>query len=344
MRSKLVAAGVCLAISSAASAQESIVVSVFGGVTGQALESCVFAPFAKETGIKVLPEPGVSLVTFNKLVQQKDSPAIDVAWMDGGVSELAEAAGVVAPLDPGRIPNLANIVPQGLYKSANGSIYALSGGFYALGIVYNTQEVKTPPTSWKGLWDAKYANVLTMPSPTNAMGVPLLMALSKTFGKDKDDVAAAFAQLKTLKPAMYFDTAGAADNAFQSREVSIGAHYHYTASTMADQGMPTAYIAPSEGAIAGDIRAHIVKNTKKQAQAEKLIDFLARREVMICIAEKIYFGPPLKEPKLSEKARQRMPWGENGGVAQLVIIDWKDVNAKRQAVTDLWNREIGTKN
>lgn len=342
MRS-ILAVGFCVAMSGVAIAQESIVVSVYGGVTGQALESCVFVPFTKETGIKVLPEPGVSLVTFNKLVQQRDNPAIDVAWMDGGVSELAEAAGVVARLEPNKIPNLANIAPQGLYKGADGGIYALSGGFYALGIVYNTDEVKTPPTSWKGLWDAKYANVLTTPSPTNAMGVPFVMALSKTFGKDKDDAAAAFAQLKTLKPAMYFDTAGAADNAFQSREVVIGAHYHFTASTMADQGMHTAYMAPSEGALAGDIRAHVVKNTKKQAQAEKFIDFLARPDSLGCISEKIYFGPPLKEPKISEKARKRMPWGENGNVSQLSIIDWTEVNAKRQSITDLWNREIGVK-
>jgi putative spermidine/putrescine transport system substrate-binding protein len=326
----------------AASAAE-IVVATYGGVTGDTLDACLFKKFTEETGIGIVPEPGVSIVTLNKLVQQKDDPAISVAFMDAGVSEMADAAGVVAPLDPAKIPNLANIIPQGLYKNAKGEIFALSGGYTALGLIYNKDEVKEPPTSWSDLWKPEYENVVTAPSPTNAIGIPWLMTIGSTFGSGADDAETTFAKLKALKPALYFDTAGAADNAFQAGEVIIGAHYSFSASTLSDQGLNIGYAKPKEGPIASDIRIHLVRNGPNPEMAEKLVDFLARSSTYECLAEKIYYGPAVANAKLSEKASERMPWGKGGSVEDIVFIDRNVVNEKRQALTDMWNREIGKK-
>ena len=35
-----------------------------------------------------------------------------------------------------------------------------------------------------------------------------------------------------------------------------------------------------------------------------------------------------------------MPWGADGSVKSLAIPDWNAVNAKRQALTDVWNRQV----
>ena len=72
-------------------------------------------PFTKATGVTVVPEVGTSTTTLAKLQQQKGAPTIDVAWMDGGISELAQQAGVLDALDSGAIPNLKNCL---LYTSA----------------------------------------------------------------------------------------------------------------------------------------------------------------------------------------------------------------------------------
>jgi hypothetical protein len=47
-----------------------------------------------------------STVTYNKLKQQKGNPSIDIAWIDGGISELAAADGVVATIDPAKVANV----------------------------------------------------------------------------------------------------------------------------------------------------------------------------------------------------------------------------------------------
>ena len=70
-----------------ATAQQPLTVAFYGGEWGDAITACIVDPFVKTSGVKVTPEPGVSSVTLAKLKQQKGSPAIDVAWIDGGVSE-----------------------------------------------------------------------------------------------------------------------------------------------------------------------------------------------------------------------------------------------------------------
>jgi putative spermidine/putrescine transport system substrate-binding protein len=323
-----------------ANAQQSLTVATYGGEWGDALQSCILEPFAKANNIKVTPEPGVSTVTLAKLRQQKGNPSIDVAWIDGGVSELAAADDLVATLTEKAVPGLANMIPEGIYKKSTGDIYALSTGFYALGLVYNTKEVKTPPSSWWDLAKPEFEGASTVPSPANAMGVPLFLHINKLAGGTPGNYEPAVKKYKELRVSSFFDSSGAATNSFQSGEVIVGGHYASAAWSLADKGLPITYVAPKEGAPSGDIRVHVVNGTRNRAAAEKFIDFAVAKEQASCLSEKLYTGPATKGVSLSEKAQQRMPWGKGGTVANLALTNWVDLNAQRQAVTDVWNREV----
>jgi putative spermidine/putrescine transport system substrate-binding protein len=61
------------------------------------------------------------------------------------------------------------------------------------------------------------------------------------------------------------------------------------------------------------------------------------------MSEKLYVGPASKDVALSDKAKSRLPWGKDGSVANLALINWTELNAQRQAITDLWNKEIARK-
>ena len=335
--------GVAAVYAGHAQAQQSLTAAFYGGEWGDAIQSCIVDPFTKATGIKVTPDPGVSTVTLGKLRQQKGNPVDDVAWIDGGISELAADDGLTAELSPKSIPNIANMLPEGVYKTSAGGIYALSTGFYSLGLVYNTKEVKTPPTSFADLWKPDFAGVATMPSPSNAMGVPLFMHINKVAGGATGNYAPAVKKYRELKVSSFFDTSGGATNSFQSGEVIAGAHYASAAWSLADKGLPITYVAPKEGAPSGDIRIHIVKGTKNQAVAEKFVNFAVAKEQAACMSEKLYVGPATKGVTLSDKAKSRLPWGKDGSIANLVLINWRELNSQRQAVTDIWNKEIARK-
>ncbi|MBV9523680.1 MAG: ABC transporter substrate-binding protein [Alphaproteobacteria bacterium] len=328
-----------MAVSAPASAA-GLTAAFYGGSWGEAIQKCIIDPFAKESGIAVTPEPGVSSVTIAKLRQQKGNPTIDIAWMDGGISELAGAEDLVAPLDQKAIPNIGQMIPEGVYHKADGSIYALSTGFYALGIVYSTKDVKEKPTSWWDLWKPDYAGAVTVPAPANAMGVPFIALITKATGGTIDNLEPGMAKLKALKVSSFFDTSGGADNSLQSGEAVIAAHYAQAGWALADKGLPIAYAVPKEGAPGGDIRVHVTKATPRLAEAQKFVDYAVSRTAAACMTDTIYVGPATNGVTPSDKARQRLPWGPDGSVKNLALSDWEKLNAARAKITDTFNREV----
>ncbi len=321
-------------------AQQTLTVAVYGGEWGEAISKAILKPFEQKTGVRIVVDPGVSTVTLSKLKQQKGNPVIDVAWIDGGVSELAADDGLLEMLNTKAMANVANMVPEAVYKTKGGEVFALSTGYYALGLVYNREKVTSTPTSYMDLWKPEFASKMTMPSPANAMGVPLFVHLAQLNGGSINNMKPAVDLLKRAKPATFFDTSGIATNLFQSGEVIIGAHYASAAWYMADKGLPIAYAVPMEGAASGDIRVHVVKGTKNRGIAEKLADFAVSAEAQKALAEILYVAPVTKGVELTAKARERMPYGAGGSMKDLKIPDWQAVNAKRAELTELWNKEV----
>ncbi|VVD60767.1 Spermidine/putrescine-binding periplasmic protein [Pandoraea eparura] len=337
---KKVAAAVAGISAASLAHSANITVATYGGEWGDAIRDCISQPFTKSTGITVTPEPGVSGVTLAKLKQQRGNPTIDVAWLDGGVSELAAEAGVLDTLDSARMPGLGKIIPEGLYRAADGKPYAVSTGFYALGLVYNTKEVKTPPTSWSDLWSPQYAGIVTVPSPANAMGIPFLMMINSIAGGTPTDQSKGISRMKALKSFAFFDSSGTATNSFQSGEVTVGAHYASAAWSMVAKQLPIAYVVPKEGALGGDIRLHLIRGTKNADAARAFIDFAIAPARAACMSNRLFIGPATSDVVLTPEAKARMPWGPTGSVKNLVIPDWNAVNAQRASINDQWNKAI----
>ena len=71
--------------------------------------------------------------------------------------------GLVEPYDLDKVPNQKETLPrfQDLTKVTgvmrDGKVYAIPYAFDSIGLIYDTDKVKTPPDSWKVLWDPQYA-------------------------------------------------------------------------------------------------------------------------------------------------------------------------------------------
>lgn len=329
-----------LALGSTASAQpKSITVAWYGGNWGEAFQACVAAPFTEKTGIAVVADIGTSTTTLAKLQQQVSAPTIDVAYMDGGISELAEAAGVLAPIDLSTLSNGKNLSERAAYREGD-HVFAVGGGYYSLGLTYNTQEISETPTSWEDLWNEDYAGAVTIPSPSNSAGIPFIFFLNKMLGGTPSDMTATFERLKELDAGLFFDSSGAASNAFQSGEVIIGAHFNVGAWGLADGGLPIAFTVPKEGVWATDARLHLIKNGPNPEGAAQFIDMALSAEAASCLAEKLYLGPAVSNVELTSEVSRKLPWGETGSIENLLLFDWKDINARRAELTETWNREI----
>lgn len=316
-----------------------LTVAYYGGNWGEAFDACVAKPFAEATGVKVVAEIGNSTTTLAKLQQQAADAVIDVAYLDGGISELAQESGVLQPIDLGTLANAGALKPQAIYKAGD-DVFAVSAGYYSLGLTYNTQEVTETPTSWDALWKEDYAGAVTIPSPNNSAGVPFVLFLNGVYGDGTGNLDPTFSKLKELDAGLLYDTSGAASNAFQSNEVIIGPHFNVGAWDLIDAGMPIGFVVPKEGVWATDARMHIVKGTKNPDAAAKFIDTALSPQAATCLAEQLYLGPAVDGVELPAEVEKKLPWGEGGSIDNLKLFDWTEVNAQRQDITDRWNREI----
>jgi len=332
----------CIAAPAALADPQKITVALYGGNWGDAFLKCVAEPFTKATGIAVASEVGTSTVTLAKLQQQKNSPTIDVAWMDGGISEMAYDAGVLADLDSAAIPNLKNIQDKGIYTNA-GHTFAVSSGYYSLGLTYNTKDVKQAPTSWKDLWNPEYAGAIALPSPANSSGVPFVFFMADVWGIDRANLEQVYTKLGALDTALFFDSSGAATNAFQSGEAIIGAHFNVGAWDLIDKGAPIGFTIPKEGVWATDARLHLIKGAKNSKAGEQFINTALTKEAASCLAAKLYLGPAVKDVEVAQDVARKLPWGVNGSINDLRLFDWSQINAERASVTNDWNRKVTAK-
>jgi putative spermidine/putrescine transport system substrate-binding protein len=343
MKIRLFIAGLAaIALARPVNAAETLTVAWYGGNWGDSFNACVAKPFTAATGITVKPEIGTSTVTLAKLQQQKASPTIDAAWMDGGVSELAAAAGILDNLSPSNIPNMKQLQPQAVYKQG-GQTFAVSTGYYAMILTYNSDKVKTPPSSWSDLWKPEFAEAVALPSPSNSGGVPLLIFLNQALGGKPASVDLVFERLKQLKAGVYFDSSGAASTAFQTGEVIIGAHYSAAAEDLTAKGLPIRVAVPKEGIWATDARLHLVKGAKNKKAAEKFIDVALSKEAAKCLAANLFLAPAVKDVDLGPEVLAKLPGGRTGSAKDLKTSDWGQVNAMRAAIVERWNREIARK-
>lgn len=328
-----------MALAQQASARN-LTVAIYQGPWGEAIKACIVEPFEQAAHITVTPEPGMSAETLDKLRAQRQRPKIDVAWMDGGISELAATDGLVARLNSSAVPGIANLVPEGVHKTARGDTYALSTGFVGFGLVYNTQKSEKPPSSWWDLWKPEFIGRSSIPSPSHPMGVPLMLQLNKLLGGTSTNLDPVFRMYAQLGTSAFADSLAGSIGDLRSGKASISAQYASIAWSLADSGLPITYAAPKEGALASDIRVHIVRGGKNGPLARRFVNFAIADQQASCMAERMYLVPANKGVALSERAMARMPWAKDGSIADLVMIDWVQVHEVQQDAASAWNGEI----
>ena len=123
-----------------------------------------------------------------------------------------------------------------------------------------------------------------------------------------------------------------------------GAYYNTAAWAIADKGLPIAFVVPKEGAPANDIRVHIADGTKnldaalavRQLRGERGGDKLPCREAIRRAAD--------QADKTLRKGQGAHALGRRRvSVKNLAIPNWDAINAKRQALTEVWNRQVAGK-
>jgi len=337
LRKYLAASAVLLCSIGHVQAQEkTIVVNSFGGDYEKFHRTCVIAPFEKKTGTKVRVVTLYSVDLLAQLRAQKASPQWDVALFSGGQEIVAAAEGLILPIDPKTIPNVADV-----YDFAKANLDKGQGPAYSLisyGLIYNNKRMTTAPNSWKDLMNPASREHVVLMNISNTYGMQAFLMLNKTLGGTLDDITPGLNAVKTLLGggATMISATPEIQREFGQNDAWIASFGSDYAFTMRKAGMPISYVSAIEGTAATFITANVVANRPNRDAALQFVDYSISSEAQSCFAEAMRYSPTNSKARVSPEIASELAYGEEAA-KRLVRFDPTVVEARRASWVEKWN-------
>ena len=231
-------------------------------------------------------------------------------------------ADLVEPIDVSALPNQKEVLPrfrdlsQVHGDTKDGKVYGIPFCFDSIGLIYDTDKVKEPPTSMSVLWDPKYqGKVLAYDNGEhNVSFTALTLGYKDPFHLTDEQMAAVKAKLVELKRNVlsFYTTADEAQQIYKSNDVAlIWANYgQQQLKALKDVGAHVAYVNPSEGALAWLDNWVISKGVHDKTAAEKWINFMVSKKVGSALSERTGFGNTVTQTA-SAGANDKLIWLDN---------------------------------
>ena len=329
------ALGLALTATTAATADE-LVVATFGGTFVDNSKKCHAAAFEKATGSTVKYVLGSSVQTAAKLRAAGARAEIDVAYMDSQIVKQIKAEGLLQSLEPAKIPHWNDIYESGRDKDGVWVGMMFAGTM----ITYNTNLVKTPPTSWADLWKPEWKGKLAIPDISGTSGQQFLMAAARINGGSVESIDPGFEAIKRLKPnvQMMYTQPDQIIPLFERGDILVAVWYTDRTGAAAAKGVPVGAVYPKEGAIGIVPTVSIPKASQKADLARKYITVLLSPEGQVCFAQSQFAGPNNRKVQLAPDLGKLVPYGEN--VQKMYFPDTDYVARKFPEWSERWGREI----
>jgi spermidine/putrescine transport system substrate-binding protein len=274
--------------------KQSVTVTVWDGYTPKDLPEMA----KKELKISELKITihDINETAMTKLTAGGDS-GIDVAFVSGQYAQALNEQGLLEPLHPELIPNLANLYPEATQLSYDkGNKFSVPYTWGTTGICYRTDLVKTKPTSWNDLlkpapWAEKKVTLMTT---ERWLALPALKSLGYSINTDKDEeIAKAKELLLEAKPKLLgFDDTTFGDKLISGETVMAEAWDGWCPTTHEKQNI--GFAIPKEGSDLWVDTMVIMKTSKNKEAAHAFINYILDPEVHRWAAENINYLVPNK--------------------------------------------------
>jgi putative spermidine/putrescine transport system substrate-binding protein len=328
----LIASGVTRAFAAAR-----IAAATFPGAWETAHRSFLVPAFEKASGGSVSLMPTMPLEIIAKTAAARNNPPFDVIVADEGTFAVAVQQGLIEPIPAALLPNLKYLPPKfidpnglGVYVSAQ-----------VVGIAYNTEKIKTVPTSWDDLLKPEYKGRVGVVGFGSAVGPVWLTEVAKMRGGSETNMEPAFEYLKQLLPNIgaVASSPGQLATLIQQGQVDICAHYSNNVGDLQAKGVPVELVRPNTGWGIVRTSMHVVKNSKEPALAAAYINAALDAGVQSQLANAPYYLVPTNVEVPYSKGLQHYAKSA-AELDTFKSIDWVKLAPLRQAYIDRFNREV----
>ena len=262
---------------------------------GEYIDPELIELFEKETGVTVNYVEMTS--TEDMLIKLRSSDCVyDMCFPSEYIIEQLIATNMLLPLDMEKIPNAKNIAEDKLAITDTfdpGNTYSLPYMWGTVGILYNTTIVEEPVTSWKILWDEKYAGQIWMyDSVRDSIGITLKMLGYDLNTRSADEVAEARDMLIAQKPLRKGFGTDNMRSSMVNGKAAMAVIYSGDAFCCIDENPDLAYAVPDEGSNVWFDNVVIPKTAKNVEAAHAFINFLNDASIAARNTEYIFYSTP----------------------------------------------------
>jgi putative spermidine/putrescine transport system substrate-binding protein len=272
--------------------------------------------FEEETGCQVTVQTfGTSDEAFTLF--QTNPEEYDVISASGDATLRLVAGDFVQPVNVDLIPSYAEIfddLKDKDYNTVDGVHYGVPHGRGANVLMWRTDEVTTPPTSWSEMFDptSEYAGKFSVyDAPIYIADAAIVLMATKPelgithpYALDDTQFAAAVDLLKAQKPAVgeYWGDYTKQISSFQNGNTVIGTTWQVIANVLqgSDPPVPVEVVLPAEGATGWSDTWMINSKTTNPNCSYKFVNHITSAPINIQIAE--YFGEAPGNSKSCELA------------------------------------------
>ena len=262
---------------------------------GEYIDPELIELFEKETGVTV----NYVEMTSNEemLIKLRSSDCVyDMCFPSEYIIEQLIATNMLLPLNMEKIPNAKNIAEDKLAITDTfdpGNTYSLPYMWGTVGILYNTTIVEEPVTSWKILWDEKYAGQIWMyDSVRDSIGITLKMLGYDLNTRSADEVAEARDMLIAQKPLRKGFGTDNMRSSMVNGKAAMAVIYSGDAFCCIDENPDLAYAVPDEGSNVWFDNVVIPKTAKNVEAAHAFINFLNDASIAARNTEYIFYSTP----------------------------------------------------
>jgi putative spermidine/putrescine transport system substrate-binding protein len=314
-----------------------------GGGQGVVPREVVPAYEKDHPNVKIELYEGTNSVTYPKMVAAMEAdpnkPLINFGFFNVDATVKGYKAGLWDTLDEKKIPNMKTIYDSYRRPQNKGIGWGLTG----IGLIYNTDKVKVPPTSWLDLLDPKYkGKVVSFDYGFNLLLLPILGAIGASAKNDEEG----WKLITKAAQAGQFLSFGASNEDVKAPVVRGDAWIAPWFSSQAriwakDEKAPIGYVVPKEGQLAFPLYFQIVKGSSpKQVEvASDIINTYLDPTTLSRYCNLTQSIPASKDAVLSDDLKND-PAFMKAAVEKALQADW-DTAAERDAEwRKRWDREV----
>lgn len=266
-------------------------VTHFGGPY-QVLDEVIGQPFAAAGLGSVEYTASLTPATMGQLQANRANPPFDVVMLSRPAGVRAGRAGLVDPIDKGRLSNLGQLQASSLSEDNFGIPFVLD----TVEIMYNKTMVSEPITSWLDLWRPDLKGKIALPSTSVVFAPDFVALIARALGgseKDPAAIDAAFAKIAELKDSVRTFTTNPeqASTLMERGEIAVTPQFGVRVSSVIRNNPDVTRSFPKEGVAARPYDLLIPGGSSNKDGAYAYIDYIIGKESQERLASALWATP-----------------------------------------------------